>query len=87
MIGNKIINNYIIDTKAEMTARVGLLVLEKARKKEINIDDGLILSYGEEYNVVINKLNNNDAQELKEFEVIGSYKTNDKVFYYTEPEN
>ncbi len=88
MIGNKIINNYIAETKARMTGRAGFLVLEEILKQKESVNKLLSLSYGEEYNILISKIKEENNQKLKEpkYEVIGNYKNNDKILYYTPPQ-
>lgn len=87
MVGNKIINNHIEETKTRMTGRAGFLVLDELIKQKESVNKLLALSYGEEYNIVINKINEESKQKLKEqkYEVIGNYKNNDEILYYTQP--
>ena len=85
MIGNKIINNYIEETKTNLTGRAGILVLSEMIKQNLSINKLLVFSYGEEYNVMINSINKESESEINEqkYEVIGSYNNNDKILYYT----
>jgi hypothetical protein len=85
MIGNKIINNYIEETKTDLTGRAGILVLSEMIKKNLSVNKLLVFSYGEEYNILINKVNKEKESEIREqkYEVIGNYNDNDKILYYT----
>lgn len=87
MIGNKIINNHIKETKTELTGRAGYIILNGLIKEGINVKQFLAFSYGEEYNILINKVEEESFEEKneQEYEVIGSYKNSDKVLYYTHP--
>ena len=87
MVGNKIINNYIEETKTSMTGRAGILVLSEIIKQKESVNQLLAFSYGEEYNILINQVNNNEYQETEklEYEVIGSFRDNDKILNYIQP--
>jgi len=85
MIGNKIINNYIEETKTNLTGRAGILVLSEMIKQNLSINKLLVFSYGKEYDVMISSINKESESEIREqkYEVIGSYNNNDKILYYT----
>lgn len=83
MLSNKIVNNYIINKKTELTARRALFLIEEIKKGETKLDYPLDLWIGSDYNIRINMEKNNKYEKNIEFKIIGKYRDNSEVLYHS----
>ena len=79
LLNNKIQRNYIDRQKASLTARSGILLLGDFLKNNDIINNPLDLSFGKDYNIIINMEKANKYKESKHYIIEGVYQNNKRT--------
>ena len=76
LLNNKIQRNYIARQKASLTARSGILLLGDFLKNRDIVNNTLDLSFGKDYNIIINMEKANKYKEEDHYIIEGIYRNN-----------
>ena len=82
ILSNKIISNYINHSKAELTAKRGILLIEQIEKEKLNPGYPLAICLDSDYNMRINMEKDNKYDNNTKVKIIGNYRNNSKVIYH-----
>lgn len=86
MLNNKIITNYIIQKKLAIICRRNLILIEKIKKGDKNLDYPLDLCFDTDYNIRINMEKNNKYNNEVKYRIKSSYKQRTKILYHSHNE-